>query len=274
MNFKICTKCGKSLPETTEYFCKRWRGKNGFNSICKSCRNKSRIKYEIESYDKDKIKICSKCNKEFPATPEYFHKNCYSRDGLHSECKECSLGYEFFNRPIPKDGYKFCKTCGAEKLATTEFFWAAKRNKDGLDGSCKDCTRPKSRIRYKRNKDTILKYQKSYYKINRDYVLERDYKYRQTPEAKERIDKYKRKLRKTKKWKRMNREYKAKHRKMGYIEMFENPFDESEEVEWHHIGDSAYVVAIPKDLHKVYGGNAKHHKFGCMKIIEQIYLWL
>lgn len=35
-------------------------------------------------------KICSKCNEEFPATPEYFFRKHDTKDGLTSGCKKCS----------------------------------------------------------------------------------------------------------------------------------------------------------------------------------------
>ena len=34
-------------------------------------------------------KICSKCNEEFPATLEYFHKDHIAKSGLQSQCKKC-----------------------------------------------------------------------------------------------------------------------------------------------------------------------------------------
>jgi len=34
-------------------------------------------------------KICAKCGKEFPATPEYFYRNKRGRQGLRPNCKTC-----------------------------------------------------------------------------------------------------------------------------------------------------------------------------------------
>jgi len=36
------------------------------------------------------IKTCTKCNKELPATIEYFHKEMRGKYGLRSKCKTCS----------------------------------------------------------------------------------------------------------------------------------------------------------------------------------------
>ncbi len=44
---------------------------------------------------------------------------------------------------------------------------------------------------------------------------------------------------------------------------------ESELIDWHHIND-AYVVALPRDLHCLYGG--KFHREKIMEIVKQFYL--
>ena len=51
---------------------------------------------------------------------------------------------------------------------------------------------------------------------------------------------------------------------------FENPFDGVEKIEWHHITD-VYVVALPKEIHRLYSGY-KHHREMCIDIVKQIYL--
>ena len=58
-------------------------------------------------------------------------------------------------------------------------------------------------------------------------------------------------------------------RNLNWILMFENPFDTSVLVDYHHITDT-YVVAIPKDLHQLYLG--KNHRENTMEIVKQIYL--
>ena len=61
----------------------------------------------------------------------------------------------------------------------------------------------------------------------------------------------------------------AKRRQnLNWIQLFENPFDKSEKVEWHHINNT-YVVAIPKDLHRLYLG--KQHREKMRIITNQIY---
>jgi hypothetical protein len=36
-----------------------------------------------------KTKICSKCKKEYPSTPEYFNRSSNIKSGLISRCKKC-----------------------------------------------------------------------------------------------------------------------------------------------------------------------------------------
>lgn len=67
-----------------------------------------------------------------------------------------------------------------------------------------------------------------------------------------------------------DKQTKAKRkRNMNWILMFPNPFDDSVSVDYHHI-TNAYVVAVPRDLHKLYGG--KYHRENTMEIVKQIYL--
>lgn len=61
------------------------------------------------------------------------------------------------------------------------------------------------------------------------------------------------------------------HRNLKWILLFPNPFNNSFLVEYHHINNT-YVVAIPKDLHKLYNGNSrKIHREFLVPIVNQIY---
>ena len=75
---------------------------------------------------------------------------------------------------------------------------------------------------------------------------------------------------KTKKGKEVSSKHTAKRkRELGWILMFSNPFVDSVAIDYHHITD-AYVVAIPRTLHRIY--NTKHHREKVMEIVKQIYL--
>ena len=122
-----------------------------------------------------------------------------------------------------------------------------------------------------------LEHQKKYYSTHLDYYRE----YRKT----EKYKIYQRKYHKTyidlNKSQTMKKYFnteqgkiiKAKNRKkrkhLNWVLMFDNPFSNLEMVEYHHI-DDCYVIAIPKDLHRVYLG--KNHRENTMEIVKQIYL--
>lgn len=46
------------------------------------------------------LKKCSKCAAEYPATPDYFHRDKVNRDGLHYHCKVCVRAYHQANREL------------------------------------------------------------------------------------------------------------------------------------------------------------------------------
>jgi hypothetical protein len=52
------------------------------------------------------------------------------------------------------------------------------------------------------------------------------------------------------------------------IELYRNPFDNNEYVEWHHINNE-YVIALPQDIHNLY--NHRNHRSNLFHIIIQIY---
>jgi endogenous inhibitor of DNA gyrase (YacG/DUF329 family) len=75
-----CDTCGKTINLTnTQYN----RAKRHFCSL--ECKHA----FVEESNAKQGYKICTKCNKEIKATPEYFYRDGQTRDGLSPHCKEC-----------------------------------------------------------------------------------------------------------------------------------------------------------------------------------------
>lgn len=36
------------------------------------------------------MKQCSKCGQEYPASPQYFHRDCRRKSGFKSYCKVCA----------------------------------------------------------------------------------------------------------------------------------------------------------------------------------------
>ena len=89
---KTCTKCGKQLPATTDYFHKKKNGKYGLHSICKKCikeYNKQRFesnrdeilqkKREYNHNNKEKINEYNK---------RYYNENKDKKKGLSKKYRE------------------------------------------------------------------------------------------------------------------------------------------------------------------------------------------
>lgn len=154
---------------------------------------------------------------------------------------------------------KHCSKCKRILPATLEYFYRDKCMKLGLASQCKNCNNEQRRKYYLSHKEeTKLRYNK----------------WVSTDNGREKTRSNNRKYSKSNKGKITNRRKRAKRRKMGYIELIPNPFDDNEQVDWHHIGLGAYVVAIPKDLHQLYNSrNKKNHQRLCWNIVRQIYLY-
>ena len=86
------------------------------------------------------MKVCSKCKRYLPSTPEYFHRDKSKKDGLYSSCKNCHKEYYQANREeIIKQQKEYDKTHREE------------RNQ-------------KKKQYYKAHKEEHNKYMKQYYK--------------------------------------------------------------------------------------------------------------
>ena len=93
MHFKTCTKCGETLPATTEYFYKQKNGKYGLLSICKKCiaergkqyreDNKDKIAERNKQYYKNNKDNIAEYQKQWHSTPQgqvsSFNKKCRRR---------------------------------------------------------------------------------------------------------------------------------------------------------------------------------------------------
>lgn len=99
---KHCTGCDTMYPQTTAFFHRNRKAKDGLQNYCKECqkglqrRKRDRIKsgdHVVRSKpvaSQEGHKICSQCFMEFPATREYFHKYNMGVDGLKPECRGCA----------------------------------------------------------------------------------------------------------------------------------------------------------------------------------------
>ena len=170
-------------------------------------------------------------------------------------CKRCNRSRKIYAKGVCKSCYNtlhpskkmvICKMCNELKI----------HNGNGL---CKSCY---SKMRWQIPELKIIhsKQIKDWKEINHERVLEQgrkdDANRKGTP-------------------KRLASKRKSnskRERSLGDIPMFDNPFNNSVKVEWHHITD-VYTVAIPKDLHELYTGyKMDKHREMTMEIIKQIYL--
>lgn len=95
---KVCTKCQRLLPETSEFFQPGKGYKNGLRSQCRECVHQHRA--EREGWTKtrrqmpkarDGFKWCPGCDQELPATLELFSPDKRGALGLKSYCKACAV---------------------------------------------------------------------------------------------------------------------------------------------------------------------------------------
>ena len=102
MDTKVCFRCKKELPATTEFFWRDKKKKDNLNVVCRTCYNTG---YKIEKrVAKEGYKICTICGEELPATADYFHR-CHRSDrsnkntyGLYAKCKKCAIEFTHTER--------------------------------------------------------------------------------------------------------------------------------------------------------------------------------
>jgi 5-methylcytosine-specific restriction endonuclease McrA len=157
MQTKICTKCKRELPATTEYFAKLTRNKCGFRSECKEC--KKGIDHEWKRthpkpknprvkpvYTEGCTKICTKCGVEYPATTEFFEPWKGGRYGVYSVCRVCRKGY---NKEQSLKYYKLNR----DKLIKNMKEYASKNIERRIEY-------------YNKNKERISEKRRQYYKTD------------------------------------------------------------------------------------------------------------
>jgi len=99
-----------------------------------------------------KLKKCSKCGEEFPATNEYFHNDKSRVDDLCYVCKKCKSPAKKYNN-IP-EGHKKCRQC--KNVLPLDKFNTNKRSFDGIMNICVEC-QLNNRGKEHNDKDKICK---------------------------------------------------------------------------------------------------------------------
>ena len=182
---KRCTRCKEELPVTNEYFDIKSRTYDGFRSRCNKCRR------EVEGRPPKKVtrdgyKRCTKCDKEFPATPDHFYRSSSIRSGLNARCKTCAdsehkdFVAECRQKPVEQTfdetKMKQCYKCQEEFPSTPQYFLPSPVEKSGLYPCCRKCEN-KRRGEYRRkNLEKSALYDANYRDSNRDRMHERDRK--------------------------------------------------------------------------------------------------
>lgn len=175
-------------------------------------------------------KVCSKCKRELPATPEYFYRGKTYKDGLKGQCKKCVEEYK--KKHYNKDKIKLAR------IEYNKQYY--KENSDKIKEDAKSyyednkgtistklkTYREKNKIRiaeykevyYKENKEDIKQYKKTWYEKNKEHILKKSAQYKK--ENKEKVNHWnnKRRLRKNnlpstltlKQWKQIKKEFNNK----------------------------------------------------------------
>ena len=66
-----------------------------------------------------KMRVCTTCKKNLPATPKYFYKHKEHKDGLRNECKECFRARERkrYAKNVAKANQSNMKRCAKTQRA-------------------------------------------------------------------------------------------------------------------------------------------------------------
>ena len=137
-----CDRCGRifEIPFRSFSHCH----KINEMTYCVECANKNifeeKVKEKEKYLPKDGYKLCSSCNRTFPANSDYFNHKHDTKDGFTNWCKEC-LGRKFTDHltRIPKSGYKFCKKCNRELPANNMYFPTDNSCIGGIRSVCREC---------------------------------------------------------------------------------------------------------------------------------------
>jgi hypothetical protein len=111
--FRTCTKCNQTFPNTNEYFGWASKSKGRLNAVCKTCTsqiNKEKNRKIIESNKNkslfyDGTKPCIRCGRELPNNKLFFPIDLACKSGLRNVCRECSpkeAGFLDENYKVPE----------------------------------------------------------------------------------------------------------------------------------------------------------------------------
>ena len=199
--FKTCTKCGETLPATTEYFYKQKNGKYGLHSICKKCliecgkqyreNNKDKIAERNKQYYKNNKDKIAELNKQYRENnkdkiaelgKQYYEDN---KDKIAEQQKQ----YRKDNKDKIKEYHKQYYENNKDKISERRKQWyednkdkQSERNKQWYEDN-KDKISERRKQYRKDNKDKIAKRHKQWYEDNKDKILEQRKQWYSTPQG-------------------------------------------------------------------------------------------
>lgn len=157
---QMCKGCGRTfLLDAANFF--RDAGKpTGYRTNCKDCTMgrpvRTPIDVSTEVWEPVETRCCSRCDKRYPRTAEYFHRDSSKADGLRYYCKGCVHEARGKRRhaaptsssptpvalsPTPPEkrvSMRLCEWCNTRKPLDKENFYS--KNKRGqFDIRCRDC---------------------------------------------------------------------------------------------------------------------------------------
>lgn len=157
---KACSACKEKKPKSEFNKCASTH--DGLKFRCKECDGSATKKRALANklknasgVDVTGVKVCSTCKVEKPKSE--FNKNASARDGLKSQCKECTTSADkkrvLVNklknvRGVDTTGIKVCSVCKEKKPKSA--FYKNMSSRDGLYSRCKECDSRDMRTRRER----------------------------------------------------------------------------------------------------------------------------
>jgi len=134
---KICSKCKREFPKTTEYFRHDYHRPDGLTGQCKECMDGK----EIFGIEKEVIpegyKKCIDCESILEINNVNFRNYGKSKDGFYNICAKCQIDRRHKDSI---DGHKRCKICDRELPINRDFYDIDDRCLDGYRGICRECS--------------------------------------------------------------------------------------------------------------------------------------
>lgn len=157
---KICTKCGRELPATTEYFHKHKTGKYGLHATCKECKISESKKYYNQNKERHAENGKKYREEHREELREYGQKYYQEHKETHAENGK---------KWAKKNREKIRKLAKKYRLENPERSrQASKRYRD----SHKEKTQKRHKKYREENREKIAKYNATHYRDNKKHYLE------------------------------------------------------------------------------------------------------